>query len=86
MIAEKNLTGKFKFGFSEAVKGFSQWLVSIGQDFSYKEKDYTITAKFECDEDYYTAESKAIELEGKADPQMSLDLEEDNNGTPSVSE
>ena len=47
MIAEKNLTGKFKFGFSEAVKGFSQWLVSIGQDFSYKEKDYTITSKFE---------------------------------------
>ena len=36
MLAEKNLTGKFKFEFSEAVKNFSQWLVSIGQDFSYK--------------------------------------------------
>ena len=81
MLAEKNLTGKFKFEFSEAVKNFSQWLVSIGQDFSYKEKDYTITAKFECDEDYYNAEAKALELEG-----MSFDLEEDNNGTPSVSE
>ena len=50
MLAEKNLTGKFKFEFSEAVKSFSQWLVSIGQDFSYKEKDYTITAKFECED------------------------------------
>ncbi|QDK70327.1 hypothetical protein [Lactococcus protaetiae] len=86
MIAEKNLTGKFKFEFSEAVKCFSQWLVSIGQGFSYKEKDYTITAKFECDEDYYNAEAKAIELEGKANPQMSFDLEEDSNGTPPVSE
>lgn len=86
MLAEKNLTGKFKFEFSEAVKNFSQWLVSIGQDFSYKEKDYTITAKFECDEDYYNAEAKALELEGKANPQMSFDLEENNNGTPSVSE
>ncbi len=44
------------------------------------------TAKFECDEDYYNAEAKALELEGKANPQMSFDLEEDNNGTPSVSE
>lgn len=76
MIAEKNLTGKFKFEFSEAVKDFSEWLVSIGQDFSYKEKDYTITAKFECDEDFNKAKAKALEYENSADPQMSLDLEE----------
>ena len=31
-------------------------------------------------------EEIAGELEGKANPQMSFDLEEDNNGTPSVSE
>ena len=86
MIAEKNLTGKFKFESSEAVKEFSKWLVSIGQDFSYKEKDYTITAKFEYDEDYQNAESKAFEFEKNANPQMSFDLEEEENGTPSISE
>jgi hypothetical protein len=52
MLAEKNLTGKFKFKFSESVKEFSNWLVSIGQDFSYKEKDYMVTVKFEFDQDY----------------------------------
>ena len=51
MLAEKNLTGKFKFQSSEAVKEFSKWLVSIGQDFSYKEKDYMVTVKFDFDED-----------------------------------
>ena len=58
MLAEKNLTGKFKFQSSEAVKEFSKWLVSIGQDFSYKEKDYRVTVKFDFDEDYNAAEAK----------------------------
>lgn len=76
MLAEKNLTGKFKFEFSGAVKEFSKWLVSVGQDFSYKEKDYMITVKFEFDEDYSKAEAKAYELEREADPQVELELEE----------
>ena len=86
MLAEKNLTGKFKFQSSEAVKEFSKWLVSIGKDFSYKEKDYTITSKFEFDEDYNIAEKKAYEFEGEADPQMSLELEEVEDGATSLSD
>ena len=86
MLAEKNLTGKFKFEFSGAVKEFSKWLVSIGQDFSYKEKDYMITVKFEFDEDYSKAEAKAYELEKESDPQMSLDLEGGEDGTTSISD
>lgn len=86
MLAEKNLTGKFKFQSSEAVKEFSKWLVSIGQDFSYKEKDYMVTVKFDFDEDYNAAEAKDYELEKEADPQMSLELEEVEDGATSLSD
>ena len=86
MLAEKNLTGKFKFKSSEAVKVFSKCLVSIGQHFSYKEKDYMVTVKFDFDEDYNAAEAKAYELEKEADPQMSLELEEVEDGATSLSD
>lgn len=86
MLAEKNLTGKFKFKSSEAVKEFSKWLVSIGQDFSYKEKDYMVTVKFDFDEDYNQAESKAYEFEGEVDPQISLDLEGGEDGATAISD
>lgn len=86
MLSEKNLTGKFKFKSNEAVKDFSKWLVSIGKDFSFKEKDYMVTVKFDFDEDYNAAESKAYELEKAADPQMSLELEEVEDGATSISD
>ena len=86
MLAEKNLTGLFQFQSSEAVKEFSKWLVSIGRYFSYKEKDYMVTVKFDFDEDYNAAEAKAYELEKEADPQMSLELEEVEDGVTSLSD
>ncbi|HAP15098.1 MULTISPECIES: hypothetical protein [Lactococcus] len=80
LYVTKTITGKFEFQFEEATKKFMQWLLDNEYDFSYKMNSMSVTVKFTEDDEFDEAVAMRDKLDKEANPQMTLDLEEEKDG------